>query len=107
MNANNEVLINIWSYEKDWSIEVKEGAAVLPVTRVSVKDPLHIISYEAKRLNVNAEPTTSFVTLNTSHFFKVTATSPTSTLSIKVTDRFGNVYSETMTRPKQFYYTMK
>ncbi|MDR0729361.1 MAG: calcineurin-like phosphoesterase family protein [Prevotellaceae bacterium] len=106
-NTTNEVLINIWGYEKDWTIEVKEGATPLQVTRVSAKDPLHIISYEAKRLNVNADPTSSFVTLNTSHLFKVTASSPTSTLSIKVTDRFGNNYTETMTRPKQFTYTMK
>jgi hypothetical protein len=34
--------------------------------------------------------------------FKVTASSANSTLDIKVTDRFGNVYTETMTRPKAF-----
>ena len=34
--------------------------------------------------------------------FKVTASSANSTLIIKVTDRFGNVYTETMTRPKTF-----
>ena len=34
--------------------------------------------------------------------FKVTASSASSTLDIKVTDRFGNVYTETMTRPKAF-----
>ncbi len=34
--------------------------------------------------------------------FKVTASSATSTLDIKVTDRVGNVYTETMNRPKAF-----
>ncbi|MDR2448673.1 MAG: calcineurin-like phosphoesterase family protein [Prevotellaceae bacterium] len=106
-SGNNEVLINVWGYDKDWTVEVSEGAAPLTVTRVSQKDPLHIISYEAKRLNVNAEPTSSFVTGNTSHLFKMTASSPTTTLNIKVTDRFGHVYTETMTRPKNFDYGMK
>jgi hypothetical protein len=106
-SGNNEVLINVWGYDKDWRVEVSEGAAPLAVTRVSQKDPLHIISYEARRLNVNAEPTSSFVTNSTSHLFKVTASSATSTLSIRVTDRFGHVYTESMTRPKAFNYDMK
>lgn len=106
-NSGNGVLINVWGYDKDWTVEVSEGATPLTVTRVSQKDPLHIISYEAKRLNVNAEPTSSFITGNTSHLFKVTASSPNSTLNIKVTDRFGHVYTETMTRPKNFDYGMK
>ena len=33
---------------------------------------------------------------------RVQASTPTSTLEIRVTDRFGNVYTETMTRPKNF-----
>jgi hypothetical protein len=106
-NSGNEVLINVWGYDKDWTVEVTEGGTPLTVTRISQKDPLHIISYEAKRLNVNAEPTPSFVTNNTSHLFKVTASSPNATLNIKVTDRFGHIYTETMTRPKNFDYTMK
>lgn len=96
----NEVLINVWGYDKDWTITVKEGGSVLPVTRVSAKDPLHIISYSMARLNRNAEPSSSFVTSNTSHLFKVRASSPVSTLTIQVTDRFGRTYSETMSRPK-------
>lgn len=106
-NNNNEVLINIWGYDPLWTVEVKEGATTLPVTRVYTLDPLHIISYEAKRLNAGATPTDSFVTCNTAHMFRVTASSPSSTLEIKVTDRFGNVYSETMTRPKDFTYSMQ
>ncbi len=106
-NQVNDVLINVWGYDPEWKIEVKEGGVSLPVARISAKDPLHIISYEAKRLNVGAEPTSSFVTGNTAHLFKVRATSPTSTLEIKVTDRFGNIFMETMTRPKAFTWTMQ
>jgi hypothetical protein len=103
---NNEVLINIWGYDPGWTVEVKEGGTSLPVKRVSALDPLHIISYEAKRLNAGAVPTSSFVTNSTSHMFKVTATTAAATLTISVTDRFGNVYTETMTRPKEFTWSM-
>lgn len=103
-NLNNEVLVNVWGYGPDWKVEVSESGTALPVTRVSALDPLHIISYEAKRLNAGAEPTDSFVTDNTSHLFKVTASGATTTLEIKVTDRFGTVYTETMQRPKEFTY---
>lgn len=106
-NANNEVLINIWGYDPDWKIEVSENGTPLTVERVYAKDPLHIISYEAKRLNAAAEPTSSFITGKTAHLFKVKASSANSSLAIKVTDRFGNVYTETMTRPKSFTYLMR
>ena len=106
-STNDDVLINVWGYDPQWNIEVREGGAPLNVTRISALDPLHIISYEALRLNVNVDPTSSFVTSATSHIFKVTASSPNSTLEIKVTDRFGNVYTENMTRPKELTCGMK
>jgi hypothetical protein len=105
-NSNNEVLINIWGYDEEWEVSVSESGTPLSVTRVTALDPLHIISYEAKRLNVGATPTSSFVTGNTSHMFKVTASGPATTLNITVTDRFGNVFTETMTRPKALSYLM-
>ena len=104
---DNKVLINVWNYDSKWKIEVTENGKTLEVTRVYRKDPLHIISYEALRLNAGSTPTDSFTTGNTAHLFEVTASSPTSTLEIKVIDRFGNVYSETMTRPKIFSCNMK
>lgn len=106
-NSNNEVLINVWNYDTQWTIEVKEGDKPLDVERVYKKDPLHIISYSALRLNIAATPTSSFESCYTSHMFKVTASSATSTLNITVTDRFGNKFTQTMTRPKEFTYLMK
>lgn len=105
-SANNEVLINVWGYDSQWKIEVSENNQSLPVTRVNAKDPLHIISYEALRLNAGATPTSAFVTNNTAHIFKVTAAAANSTLIIKVTDRFGNVYIENMVRPKALTLNM-
>lgn len=105
-NLNNEVLINVWGFDNKWKIEVRESGNLLDVIRVKTLDPLHIISYETLRLNAGATPTSSFVTNETAHLFKVKASAPDSTLEIKVTDRFGRIYTETMERPKAFSLAM-
>ena len=105
--SDNKVLINVWGYDSGWKVEVSENGTPLTVTRVSAKDPLHLISYEALRLNAGATPTQSFNTETTGHMFEVTASSPTSTLDIRVTDRFGRVYTEQMTRPKALTCDMR
>lgn len=107
LNLNNEVLINVWNYDTEWTVEVMENGVSLPVTRVHVKDPLHIISYAAQRLNRNTATTDSFVSIPTAHMFKAKASSPTSTLEIKVTDCFGRIFQERMIRPKETSYLMK
>lgn len=98
----NEVLINVWNYDEDWKIEVYENGKSLDVSRITACDPLHLASYSARRLNKNKAAT--FLTGTTTHMFKVQASSANSTLNIKVTDRFGNVYTEDMSRPKAFTF---
>ena len=99
-SSANEVYINVWNYDPSWTVEVTEEGNPLTVSRVTVPDPLHLLAYTAKRLNKNSEA--GFATTSNRHMFKATASSPTSTLEIKVTDKFGKVYTETMTRPKEF-----
>ena len=101
----NEVLINVWGWEASWRIEVMEDGVPLPVTQISARDPLPIITVDFNMLNLNRN--WIFRAHKTTHIFKVVATSPTSTLHIKVTDRFGNIYTETMTRPKELTLDMK
>lgn len=105
-SSGNEVLINVWGYDSRWQIEVTENGKKLDITRIKEKDPLHIVSYDALRLHYGATPTGAFATNKTSHLFKVTASAPDTPLEIKVTDRFGEVYAENMTRPKDFSLSM-
>ncbi len=101
VSMDNYVYINVWNYDPQWKVQVTENGTPLTVTRLSEEyDPLHIIAYTAKRLNSNAS--VSFGTSQNAHMFRVQASAPTSTLEIKVTDRFGHVYTESMTRPKEF-----
>lgn len=106
-SSGNEVLINVWGYDNNWQIEVTENSDALDVLRIREKDPLHIVSYDALRLQNGATPTAAFTAIKTSHMFKVSASAPDSTLKIKVTDRFGNVYNESMERPKSFSLRMR
>ena len=99
-DSTNEVYINVWNWDPAWKLEVTENGSALTPTRVTVPDPLHLVAYTAKRINKNAEAT--FPTTDNSHTFMVKASSASSTLEIKVTDRFGNVYTESMARPKDF-----
>ena len=101
-SSANEVYVNVWNWDPSWTVEVTENGTPLTVSRLvsGEKDPLHLIAYTAKRINKNSKPT--FETDKNYHLFKVTASGPSTTLDIKVTDRFGNVYTETMTRPKSF-----
>ena len=102
-NSDNEVLINIWNWNPKWQIEIKENGKTLTSTRVKGYDPLHIAALTAKRFNNSSiTEVPAFTTTVNYHMFKVKASSATSTIDIKVTDEFGNVYTETMKRPKTF-----
>lgn len=101
-SSANEVYMNVWNYGPGWNIEVTENGKQLTVSKAdgaTFRDPLHIIAYMPAS-GKTAED--SFTTKSCSHMWKVTASSADSTLEIKVTDNFGNVYTETMSRPKAF-----
>ena len=103
-NNDNEVLINIWNWNSDWTLSVvDENRKTLPYTEVWAYDPLHIAALSVKRFN-NAKltPTPSFITDKFTHFFKVKADDADTDLVITVKDEFGNEWTENMQRPKAF-----
>lgn len=103
-NNDNEVLINIWNWNSDWTQSVvDEKRKTLPYTEVWAYDPLHIAALSVKRFN-NAKltQTPSFITDKFTHFFKVKADDADTDLVITVKDEFGNEWTENMQRPKAF-----
>ena len=98
----NAVLVNIWNWDPRWRVKVTENGTDLPVTWKNIEDPLHTLSYDAPRTADNGEYTSSFRTLPTCHICMVCASSATSTLEIEVEDQFGNIYRESMERPRPF-----
>ncbi|MBQ5983735.1 MAG: calcineurin-like phosphoesterase C-terminal domain-containing protein [Bacteroidales bacterium] len=97
---DRDILINVWDYDPDWKISVTENGTELSLTPVLGRDPAHEAALTAKRFKSADNP--SFVTSQWNHFFKVRTSSIRSSVVIKVTDRNGNVYTETMQRPKPF-----
>ena len=99
-STDNYVYIDVWNWDPDWKVEVTEGDTPLNVTIVTDYSPLHLVAHSANRLNGSGNP--NFLTGRTCILHRVKASSATSTLHIKVTDRFGNVHTEDMKRPKAF-----
>lgn len=102
--AKNEVLINIWNWNRNWTLSVvDERGKQLDYTPVWAYDPLHIAGMTVPRFNdsgLTSAP--NFITENFSHFFKVTADDADVDLTITVRDEFGNSWTEQMKRPKEF-----
>ena len=103
-NNDNEVLINIWNWNSDWTLSVvDENRKTLPYPEVWAYDPLHIAALSVKRFNnAGLKSTPSFITDKFTHFFKVKADDADTDLVITVKDEFGNEWTENMQRPKAF-----
>ena len=98
--GDNVILVNVWDYDDDWKVEISENGTPLEVEEVGVYDPLHIYAMTIPRLN--KWNTTTFSTAKWRHFFQATASAPDTPVSVKITDRYGNVFTEEMARPKAF-----
>ena len=98
--STKKILINVFDYDDEWDVSVTENGTKLSVSRIEAKDPLHTVFFNMGRMSANSTSMT-FPTGNTAHMFEVSTSQTTSTVVIKVTDRFGRVYEETMTRPRK------
>ena len=98
--GDNVILVNVWDYDDDWKVEISENGTPLEVKEVGVYDPLHIYAMTIPRMNNYS--TTTFSTAKWRHFFQATASAPDTPVTVKVTDRYGKVFTEEMTRPKAF-----
>ncbi len=99
--GDNVILVNVWDHDDSWKVEISENGKPLQVSEVGVYDPLHIEAMTIPRLNKNGG-TTTFSTAKWRHFFKATASAANTPVTVKVTDRYGNVFVEEMERPKVF-----
>ena len=96
----NAILVNVWDYDDSWNVSISENGKELEVTKVYTYDPAHIMALSAPRCKATSSP--SFLTVKWPHFFQAVASGASSTVTVTVTDRNGNKYTETMARPKVF-----
>ena len=99
--AENDILVNVWDYDEDWTVTIEENGTPLTVSKVPAYDPLHIIALTAERCKKDGSDP-QFLTARWTHFFKATASAADSEVKVTITDRNGKTYTETMIRPKAF-----
>ena len=114
---DNTIWLNIWGCENHawnkypaWTITVTEDGVNLPVTQITyARDPLAVLTYDVFEFNQTGGKAGGTMSASSQsrgynpHMYKAVATKSNSTIEIKVVDRFGKVYKETMARPKKFY----
>ena len=106
--TDNSVMIHVWDWCDGWKIEITENGTPLEVVRRKTESPQMIVGldipnslwlqkFDDKYNKVKHHP----------HMFHAVASAPDTTLEVTVTDCFGNVYRQTMVRPKPFSLHMK
>ena len=107
--GDNVVVVHVWDWATDWKISIKENGVELPVKRKKMESPQYMVAYEIpKRLwTFDLGSSSGSKMSRHPHMFRATASSADSTIEVTVTDAFGNVYTETMSRPKRFHRDMK
>lgn len=106
-SSSNDVYVNIWDWDKDWKVTATEDGNPVSIVRIpnvtgyekGIYDPLYLMSYVAKKLNSSKDASLSFTPALTKHMFRVKTSSPTSTVTVTATDRFGKTVTESIRRP--------
>jgi len=104
---DNLVYVNVFNYDTDWTVEVREGDTVVEATRITAADPLHFICYEVPRYKAAGKVTNGYKTNNTNHMFRVRCTTADSPVTVRLVDSFGNEYTRTLERPGVYDTTIK
>ena len=90
-----QIVANVWDYDPSWKVEYfEDGVKVCDMERFKAQDPLAKELYKdpssLKRTWVYAAPT--------ENMFKATVSEGAKTLEVRVTDRFGRVYSKSVNK---------
>lgn len=90
-----DIIANVWNWDKNWKVEWLENGKVMgAMTQYTGVDPYaHKVCTDKKRTMQ------SWISAaNTGHMFRATPENPRANIEIKVTDRFGNVYLQTISK---------
>lgn len=85
----DEITANVWNYDPQWHVEwLEDGKLMGEMTRYNGVDPKMVeMSADKSKLRY------SWIgAANTDHMFRAKPVNPEATITIRVTDRFGNVY---------------
>lgn len=95
---NNSLVINVFNFDSKWDIQAFEGDKQIACTRRWLDDVSSIISTEIYYYKGPGQPI-DFKATNSSHAFLVQAQTADQPITIRVTDRWGTIYTRTVERP--------
>ena len=96
-----QLYINWWGQEKGAKLEVFEDNKPLRVRQIHQADPLFVATSSAITLK-HSRKKPRMGRNNCQHLLRVQRTSPTSTIRVKATSPFGEVYEEIIAGEKEF-----
>lgn len=84
-----DLIVNVWNWDKAWKVEWLENNKVMgTMNQYTGIDPIAKQMCEEKK----GELLSWIAPVPTNHLFRITPRNPKAKLSVRVTDRFGNVY---------------
>ena len=93
----SSVVVNVWDYDSCWRVEwFQDGEYKGLMKQVEEYCPLHEADLKAIYEPQGREPSEYKITIKASHYFAATPSEGASEILIKVTDRFGNIMTQTL-----------
>ncbi len=95
-SIQNEILVNVWGgWDAAWKVEILENDAPLTVTHQMRKDP-NYLAYVEKVYKPSGDDLSKSAASaqSTPHMFSAVTAAADSPVLIRVTDRFGKVYTQ-------------
>lgn len=90
-----DIIANVWNYDDQWKVEwLENGKPMGVMTQYTGLDPAAVKMVKDHRKTMQSW----IAPLPTKHMFRATPRRANSKLTVRVTDRFGNVYQEEITR---------
>jgi hypothetical protein len=86
-----DIVVNVWNWDKQWKVEWLENGEIQGemIHFTGIDPDAEVLCSDKQKIKY-----TWISVIKTPHLFRVTPKNPTAKISVKVTDRFGNVYQE-------------
>ena len=99
---DNQLLVNVFSFDNDWKVEATENGIPLSPTRLYIEDPYHMLTYDIVWNKDGSSIGKDARATKNTHMFAIQCNTATAPVTIRVTDSFGEVYEQVVQRPVAF-----
>ena len=89
------VIVNVWDYDPQWSIEwLEDGRPMGQMTQVTEFSPQHKAQIREVEERTGKKISSYRKTIKSGHYFAAKPSEAATKITINITDRFGNTWSE-------------